>query len=181
MIYAAIKSLERVFIDISVYFHGRLPTIPNNKRKTNTTTTTTTTTTNNNNNESEGPILRDSFLYKVTGEFCYCSPKRLDLQQIKLNLNNNNNKEEDKSNNNNNNNNQKKKESSHEKEHLIIVTEHLWFLLVKMYPFLGAYTPFFISVANSFDLDPNTASVIRDLKKRGYRIYLFRYLSNSRE
>jgi len=55
----------------------------------------------------------------------------------------------------------------------VLVTEELWYYLVQRQPKLAPLTPFFTKMANdTFSLDKNTASVIKNLKRRGFKVFL---------
>jgi len=53
------------------------------------------------------------------------------------------------------------------------VTEHIWFSMVQQFPVLNNCTQFFINVANMFVLDEGTVKIVRELKARGFKVFLF--------
>jgi len=54
-----------------------------------------------------------------------------------------------------------------------VVVEELFYSVAEKYPELAKFSSFFARVANSFDVDPVTQSVIENLKQKGYQVYLF--------
>lgn len=57
-----------------------------------------------------------------------------------------------------------------------VVVEQIWFeLVVAKFPSLQPHNNFFIKLANTFTLKEGTALLIKSLKQKGYKVYLFRY------